>query len=131
MVPNAKFGSRAACVMVVEDESLVRTLLAEELREAGFRVVEACDADDALTCLSAGITVDLIFSDIRMPGKMSGLELERRLRERDPALPIILTSGNEEPMREAGLARFIAKPYSLTEAVSAVREALAAGHRNG
>ena len=124
MVPKAESELAAACVLVIEDEVLVRTLLAEELRDAGFRVVEAAHADDALACLNAGLAIDLIFSDIRMPGTLTGLDLARRARERDPLVPIILTSGNEEPAREAGLARFIAKPYGMAEAIRAVREAL-------
>jgi CheY-like chemotaxis protein len=124
MVPKADVRRATVRVLVIEDEVLVRTLLAEELREAGFQVVEASHADDALACFNAGVTVDLVFSDVRMPGRLTGLDLARLLRGRYPELPIILTSGNAEPKREAGLARFIPKPYSIAYAISAVRAAL-------
>lgn len=62
-------------VLIVEDEVLIRAPLAEHLREAGFNVIEANTADEAWSCLQTGMPVDLVFSDIRMPGSMDGLEL--------------------------------------------------------
>jgi CheY-like chemotaxis protein len=67
MVPQALPQPRTARILVVEDEVLVRALIAEELRLAGFSVIEADRADDALTYIKAGEQVDLVFSDIRRP----------------------------------------------------------------
>ena len=67
MVPQPQLRPRAARILVVEDEALIRVLIAEELRLEGFRVIEADRADDALTYIKAGEQVDLVFSDIRRP----------------------------------------------------------------
>jgi DNA-binding NtrC family response regulator len=124
MVPEPETEAAPHSVLVIEDELYIRLLLADELREAGFRVVEAAHADEALAWLRAGGEVDLVFSDITMPGALNGLDLARWLRENHPALPVILTSGNAVPRREDGLAGFIPKPYSIEDAVSLVRETL-------
>src|SRR5512139_614094 len=80
-------------VLVVEDDVLVRTVLAAYLRECGFDVVEAGSADEAIRVLEAGIRVDIVFSDVNMPGSMDGFGLARWLRRERPGLKIILTTG--------------------------------------
>ena len=70
MVPQPRLRLRTALILVVEDEVLVRVLVAEELRLAGFSVIEAGRADEALTFIKADEQVDLVFSDIRMPGSL-------------------------------------------------------------
>ena len=67
MVPQPLQPARTARILVIEDEVLTRALIAEELRLAGFSVIEADRADDALTYIKAGKQVDLVFSDIQMP----------------------------------------------------------------
>jgi DNA-binding NtrC family response regulator len=124
MVPKADVQLSPIRILVVEDDVLIRLLLSEELRDAGFQVVEAAQADDALCYLDAGGDADLVFSDIRMPGSLNGLELACLLRDRYPSLPIILTSGNEKPPRADEIGRFIPKPYDMVRAVSIVRETL-------
>jgi len=121
MVPNPESATASASVMVVEDEALVRLLLAERLRECGFSVIEAARADEALTYIEAGGRVDLVFTDINMPGPINGVDLAREIRIRFPAIHVILTSGAQ---RAEGLGLFIAKPYELEDAVAAVLEAL-------
>ena len=66
---------RTVRILVVEDEVLIRALIAEELRLEGFSVIEADRADDALTYIKAGAQVDLVFSDIQTPGSLNGLQL--------------------------------------------------------
>lgn len=107
-------------VLVVDDETLIRSLLADELRDAGFRVVEAVNADEALDYMSARSDIDLVFTDIRMPGSMNGLELAAVLHDEDPSLPIIITSGNAGPDGACGLGAFLPKPYKMADAVSLV-----------
>jgi len=107
-------------IMIVEDEVLIRAYLSEELRDAGFSVIEAAHADEALSYLKAGEKVDLVFSDIHMPGTFNGLELARQLRDLYPSLPVILTSGNPGPNTPDGLAAFLAKPYTSDKAISLV-----------
>jgi CheY-like chemotaxis protein len=80
-------------VLVVEDELLIRLDLADQLRRAGLTVVEASTGDEALTVLKANDTVDLVVSDIRMPGETDGMELAAWLRRERPKIKIVLVSG--------------------------------------
>jgi CheY-like chemotaxis protein len=104
------------CIMVVEDEVLIRAALAERLRMKGVSVVEAANADEAWSYLEAGGAADLIFSDVRLGGSMDGAELARRVREKHPAVAILLTSATTPP---PGIDRatFIAKPYDFPRIV--------------
>src|SRR3546814_931318 len=86
-----------ATVLVVEDEVLIRLMVSDELRDAGFRVVEAANADDAMAYLQAGEPADLVFSDVRMPGSMDGIALAEKLRSDFPHVRIVLTSGHLLP----------------------------------
>jgi len=95
--------------------------LAEDLRDAGYSVVEASNADEAMDYLNTGSQIDLVFSDIRMPGSMDGLELARRLRVERPALPVILASGGTER-----IATFVAKPYRMEQVLSVISKNIAA-----
>lgn len=114
----------AARVLVVEDELFVRVAIAEDLRRAGFVVVEAGSAEEALSCLKAGVGFDLLFSDIQMPGSLDGADLARRLREQQPDLPVILTSGQAAPPADLGDVLFVAKPYDHRAVADVMLEAL-------
>lgn len=105
-------------VLIVEDESLIRSAIADELREIGLTVVEAANADEAWRYLNGGAPVDIVFSDVQMPGSMNGIELARRLKAAHPALPVILTSGNTPAAAIEGIAPFLPKPYQFDLAVS-------------
>ena len=73
-------------ILVVEDEVLVRMMLADQLREAGYRVVEASDADEALRLLQHDeLDVKAVISDIKMPGSMDGIELAHVIRSKYPS----------------------------------------------
>lgn len=124
MLPLPESLPRPPTILLVEDEVLVRTVLAIELREAGFQVIEAASAEEALSWLDAGGEIDLAFSDIRLRGAIDGEALARRLRARHPALPIILTSGSHRPLPADPLTSFIAKPYDISRAVRLVRQSL-------
>jgi CheY-like chemotaxis protein len=80
-------------VLVVEDELLIRLDLADQLRSAGVIVIEASTGDEALTALKANDAVDLVVSDIRMPGATDGMELVAWLRRERPKIKIVLVSG--------------------------------------
>jgi CheY-like chemotaxis protein len=108
----------------VEDEVLIRALVAEELRAAGFSVLEAVCADDALSYFKAGVQVDLVFSDVQMPGSLDGLQLARQLRKEYPRLPIILTSGNRTPSRDKDVTFFVPKPYDVRETIGIIVDSL-------
>lgn len=118
------------CILLVEDELLIRLTLADELREAGHQVIEACDADEAAVILQA-VKPDLIISDVRMPGRMDGMDLLALVRETLPELPVIITSAHLDPLqaRTQGATLFVAKPYSCGDMLSATEELLG-GHCN-
>ena len=96
--------------MVVEDEYFIRAMIADEMRDSGFHVIECSTADEAIDILNAGTDVDLVFSDIRMPGSLDGAALASVVKERFPDLAMVLTS-SESPMNGAAAIQFIPKPY--------------------
>jgi CheY-like chemotaxis protein len=120
---------RRNSVLLVEDEPVLRSLLAEELSDAGFAVVEAANADEALAFLQANPRVDLVFTDVQMPGSMNGVELAAILRERYPVLAIILTSASMPARAARDLGIFIPKPYKLADARALVFNTLGGATR--
>jgi CheY-like chemotaxis protein len=120
MLPEPASQQHPACVLVVEDEILLRIVLAGGLREAGFVVIEAERAEEALSYFQAGGQVDLVISDIQMPGSPDGLELANVLRRNFPALPIILTSGNVKSQPVSDAILFVPKPYRVAQVVEIV-----------
>jgi CheY-like chemotaxis protein len=116
--------SKNPCVLLVEDEILIRKNLAEELRDVNFRVIEAATAEEAWDYLQAGNTPDLIFSDVKMPGAFDGLELVNRVKTHFPALKIIITSGNLGPDQRPAGVLFLPKPYRIEHAVNTAKRSL-------
>jgi two-component system, response regulator PdtaR len=110
-----------ATVLVVEDEVLIRDLVSEELGEAGFTVVAANNADRAISILEARQDIQLVFTDIDMPGSMDGLKLAATVRDRWPPVHIIITTGKVRPLEIPANALFIPKPYVGRVVVSAMR----------
>jgi CheY-like chemotaxis protein len=110
-------------VLVVEDEGLVRLDAAESLREAGFAVLEATVAAEAMEIVLSGETIDVLFTDINMPGEMDGLELARRVHDCRPAVRLVLTSGAIKPKPDEipASGAFISKPYSPEAVTRAVK----------
>jgi two-component system, response regulator PdtaR len=100
-------------VLVVEDEALLLFTIADELRDAGFTVYEASNADEAIQQLETRKRIDIMFTDIDMPGSMDGLRLSAAVRDRWPPVKIIVTSGKRNPgpeaLPEGGV--FMPKPY--------------------
>jgi CheY-like chemotaxis protein len=119
-------GSESITVLVVEDEALVRMDIAEYLIDAGFTVLEAEDADQAIDILNARTDIQLLFTDIDMPGSMDGLKLAAFVRDRWPPVKIIVTSGNREAPDLPGDTPFFAKPYLPSKIAEAIRRLRAA-----
>ena len=88
-------------ILIVEDEFLVRLVAAEALRDAGYRVIEADDADEAVSILDAGVPIELVFSDVRMPGSFDGLGLLGLIRTNFPRLPVVMCSGHLNAVRRS------------------------------
>ncbi|MBZ9676359.1 response regulator [Mesorhizobium sp. ES1-1] len=107
-------------VLVVEDEAFLLFAIADELREMGFEVLEASNADQAIAVLERRQDIAILFTDIDMPGSMDGLRLSVAVRDRWPPVKIIITSGKRQPAREAMPSGgvFLPKPYA-PEAVAA------------
>ena len=80
-------------ILIVEDEVLIRMDVADYLRTCGYRVVEAGDAAEAIAVIESGHRIDLMFSDVQMPGAMDGFALARWVRTHHPQIRVILTSG--------------------------------------
>ncbi len=118
---------RGAFILVVEDEMLIRIMVSDSLRDAGLNVIEAANADEAICILHSGVTIDLMLSDVRMPGSMDGLELLDYSLEMFPTLPVIITSGHSLPndALARGARHFLGKPYSFDKAVAMIELELA------
>lgn len=119
---NAASGGREMSrILVVEDEAGVRALVAEILRDDGFDVVEAASGDEALNSLLLGESVDLVLTDIDMPGKLDGLALAKCVRTRFPHIPVILNSGGRRAAQAGVVENFISKPFRIDELLLLVR----------
>jgi len=106
-------------VLIVEDEALQRMMAVQALAAAGFDVLEAADADDAIAWLERRPDVAVVFTDIKMPGSMDGLRLAAAIRDRWPPVKVVTTSQfiqpGESKTPEGGL--FVPKPYSPAQIV--------------
>jgi CheY-like chemotaxis protein len=106
--------STPVSVLLVEDEVLISHLVAEYLSESGFDVHEVTTGDAALDYIDSGAAVDVLFTDINLPGSMNGAELAERARRRRPDLPIVYASGRFGAGDIAPLvprSMFVSKPY--------------------
>jgi CheY-like chemotaxis protein len=114
-----------ATVLIVEDESLVRDMIAEELRDAGFAVLEAGDGEAAASILASPDHIDILFTDIRLPGSLDGWEVARVARRARTALPVIYATGyTVDRMAEVPGAVFLHKPYEPSTIVETIRKLL-------
>ena len=103
-------------VLLVEDEPQICDIAAEALEEQGFEVEAVSNAGDALRRLTSGIPVDILFTDVNLPGGMDGEALARLARELRPGLPVIYTSGRRATIGQLNPVEgsmFVPKPYDL------------------
>ena len=121
--------SNTIVVVIVEDEPLIRMVLAEALLEDGFDVIEATHAREAITILEVeAVRVHALFTDVHMPGDLDGVGLVHHARLHWPWLSLLVTSGRAYPKANAMPqgARFISKPYEFTQVIRHIREMHAA-----
>jgi len=104
-------------ILFVEDDELVREAVVQGLEEAGFEVLVAADGERALAMIEAGLDVDVAFSDIVMPGRISGIDLAGILRERRPGLPVVLATGYTDQRAKVPGVQVLAKPYEIDQLV--------------
>jgi|SRR5580700_135314 DNA-binding response OmpR family regulator len=122
--------ARQPVVMVVEDDILIRFPIAEHLRGLRFTVIEAGSGAEAIDLLrSSDDPVDVVFTDLQMPGPIDGVGIVRWIIEHDPGISIILTSGDENAIAAAaeyaGHATLVPKPYRGEEIANRIRALLA------
>ena len=113
-------------VLVVEDEALLRLNAIDIVEDLGCVALEASNADEAIDILTQRTDIQIVFTDVDMPGSMDGLKLATFIRNRWPPIKLILTSGRM-PVRDADVpygGLFFAKPYRAQEIASAFRELL-------
>jgi CheY-like chemotaxis protein len=129
MSPPSSAAASSQTILVVEDEVLIRLELADYLRACGYRVLEASSAEEAMTVMQTEHRVDLVFSDVQMPGPTDGFGLARWIRANRPGVKVILTSG---VARSAALAGELcdegpleAKPYDPQRLLERIRRTLA------
>ena len=111
-------------MLIVEDDTLVAELAAGMLHELGFEATVTHSAKEALERLTGGEKPKLIFSDIIMPGGISGIELARKVRDRYPELPILLTTGYSEEVGGSHGFPVLQKPYELDTLAGALEKLL-------
>ena len=120
---------RGETILMVEDNAAVRTVTMDRLKVLGYRVIDAASGAEALDIAARGDAIDLVFSDIVMPGGISGFELARRLRTIRPDLRILLTSGFPDEAAKLGHSTdepivVLRKPYRLEELAGRISLAL-------
>jgi two-component system, response regulator PdtaR len=113
-------------ILVVEDEAIIRMGTVQMLEDAGFAVLEACNADVALKILESRIDIDAVFTDIQMPGSLCGLRLAHAIRDRWPPIHVVVASGLKAPTQDEfpKIGRFIRKPYAPEHVLKALQELL-------
>jgi two-component system, response regulator PdtaR len=111
-------------VLLVEDEVLIRLMVADELRGQGLQVLEASNADEALAILESSLPVHLLFTDVRMPGPIDGIALAKLAQAKFPQLKLIIGSSRQLEMSPQADA-FLCKPYDLHKMIEEVERVLA------
>ncbi len=109
-------------VLVVEDEPMLRTLAVDIVELNGFTAIEASNADEAVAVLESRSDIDIVFTDVEMPGSMDGLGLAKAIRWRWPPIELIVTSGrnkSDASIPERGV--FFQKPYRVGEIAKALQ----------
>jgi CheY-like chemotaxis protein len=121
-VPSLQAGHEQSTILVVEDQIITRVAVAEELRDQGYKVIEAATADEALAILRAAVPVDVVLTDLEMPGCLKGGGLVRVLRAEFNWLRVVMFSGlpPEDDVRRL-LDGYLAKPVLPSELVRYLR----------
>src|ERR1700730_4242860 len=131
-VPGTMISGQSAlppCVLVVEDEMLLRMRAVDMVEDAGFTPIEAVNADDALAILESRSDIEMLFTDIQMPGSMDGLKLAYAVHERWPLIKIILVSG-QLTLTDADKpadSRFYGKPLDVKHMVAQMQDMMGKG----
>ena len=114
-------------ILVVEDEVLIRMDVVDQLGALGYRLIEAANGQEALDALSDGSAINILFTDVHMPGDLDGVMLAREVSQRRPEIGIIVTSGSASLSADSlpEGSRFYPKPYVSATVHTAIQEMLA------
>ena len=117
-------------VLVVEDEPLLRMFNADMLIDAGFDVIEASDADEALRLLETMRDIKVVFTDVEMPGALDGFALAERIEAKWPEIGVVVTSGRRypPPAFSARARCFVPKPFAAAQVVGMIDAFVHATH---
>ncbi|MGH6876124.1 MAG: response regulator [Rhizomicrobium sp.] len=116
---------RERTILVAEDEVLIRDAIAQHLRSHGFRVIEAANAAEAMDALRSGEQIDLLFTDVSMPGVMNGVMLARWVQQNHAEVTVVLASGQKYDGRALPDHPLFLKPYDPDAVEAHIRRALA------
>ncbi|EJC69926.1 CheY-like receiver domain-containing protein [Rhizobium leguminosarum bv. viciae WSM1455] len=122
-----------AVVLVVEDSTIIRMSAVDLVLSAGYQALEACDADEAIRILESRNDIDLVFTDVQMPGTMDGIKLSHYIRDRWPPVRLIVASG-AAILKERDLppgSRIFSKPYDDHAITDAMAHLLSIGNATG
>ena len=111
-------------VLIVDDEPAIRGFLYDHLSQCGFNPLTVASGDEAVALLEKEISVDLVFSDVRMPGTLDGFGLARWVRDHRPGLPVLLASGDLGKVSRELVAEIVPKPYDFDVVVRKMHAAL-------
>jgi DNA-binding NtrC family response regulator len=117
---SSPVADRPCCVLVVEDDAILRLHAIDIVEEAGFTAIEASNADDAIAILESRSDIALLLTDVDMPGSMDGLKLAHAVRDRWPPIKIVVVSGHVKLDRDAlpPESRFFGKPFEAAKMVA-------------
>jgi CheY-like chemotaxis protein len=129
-VPAHKTDAQGEMILVVDDDAAVRATVVMQLKALGYAVCEADGAQAALEIIASGEKIDLLLTDVVMPGGMNGKELAAEARRQRPELPVLFTSGFPGTAQDGDLTFdkddvLLSKPYRKQQLARAVRETLA------
>lgn len=118
----------AQTILVVEDELLIQMCVADYLRDCGYRVLEASTVDEAIAVVNAETSIDIVFTDVHMPGTRNGFDLTRWLNANRPHIKVLVTSGGisatEVAVDLCHAGPLIDKPYHLHDLTARIHAAL-------
>ena len=116
------------CILLVEDEGLIRTTIAETLEDAGYVVVSVATGDAACTLMNDSNGFDVLLTDIQMPGKADGIDVARSFHERHPDGPVVFMTGRPEMLMRMGTLscreKLLRKPFGSAQMLHAIESLL-------
>jgi DNA-binding NtrC family response regulator len=127
---DAELVKHAGIILVVEDEVLIRLVIAQYLRDCGYRVIEAANADEALLVLRRSeLAIDIVFTDVAMPGSMDGFALAQWVRANRPGMDVVLAGSVNRAVQAASdlcdQQNNVPKPYDPQVVHDRIRRLLA------